>query len=115
MTEGFWRVYRTEWSVAYVSDANGEDGKQECIDVLGSGFDASVWRIVPWSESNPEGWPWMLEAHLPVMKGEFTGEQDALDWSTEIGGAVAREGSREDKQMQRYQAAVRKTPRQLSG
>jgi hypothetical protein len=109
-TSGFWRVYRDEWTVTHVSDADGEDGKRECMQRFVDGYQGRVrageWRIVSWSESDPGGWPWMLEVHLPVMKGEWCDRQDARIHAAEIGGSVVREDSREELEMLRRGAEM---------
>ena len=94
----FWRVYRTEWAVAYVSDVDGKAGRVECE---GRGGKDHEWRAVPWSKSNPEGWPWVLEVRRPVLKGEYRDVGDAAKHAAEIGGQAVLEGSPEDKAIRR--------------
>ena len=98
--EGFWRVYRSEWVVEYVSDADGEEGTRECMRKFLDGYRCRVqdgdWRIVAWSETDPGGWPCMLEVHLPVMKGEYRNQKDADVHVRKTGGTVVREGSPEE-------------------
>jgi hypothetical protein len=105
---GFWRVYREEWTVAHVSDADGDSGHLECDAKMSGADDQLSWRIVPWSETEPGRWPWMLEVHLPVMKGEFTTPEGAESYAAAIGGTVAAEGSAEDKEFQRRQSVLTK-------
>lgn len=96
----FWRVYRDEWTVAYVSDADGNAGQRECMERSAGKKDGSF-RLMAWSETDPNGWPWMLEVRFPVMKGEFMHRGDAATFAAEVGGIVVREGSTEDKEMLR--------------
>jgi hypothetical protein len=101
----FWRVYRTEWSVVYVSDSDGEAGKQECLKRFEESFRDSGhfmdWRVVAWSESDPDGWAYMLELQQPVLKGEYRDRPTALIHAREIGGKAIMEGSREDTKIRR--------------
>lgn len=104
VSEGkLWRVYCDEWSVAYVSEVDG--GSQECTDRFRSHYEGSVgqdeWRVAPWSEEDPGGWPWMLELRVPVMKGEYLSEDVAEGVASRLAGKVAREGSDLDAQLQR--------------
>lgn len=100
---GLWRVYREEWTVAHVSAADGS--AQECSDWFTAHFEEAVgsadWRVVPWSQEDPGGWPWMLELRLPVLKGEYLSRDVAEGVAVRIGGDLAREGSEKDLQLQR--------------
>lgn len=95
--EGFWRVYAPEWTVAHVSDADGEGGRAECEEVYRSRYNGQVpegdWRAEPWSAGHPGEWPWTLEIRLPVMKGEFRLREDAEAVAAGMGGVVECEGS----------------------
>jgi hypothetical protein len=117
--EGFWRVYREEWTVAYVSDADGEEGALECREKFRSSYEGRVrpdgWRVVAWNEKNPGGWPWMLEIRLPVMKGEHVREQDADCHARETGAVVAREGSPEEREILRHQDELKEGVRKTAG
>jgi hypothetical protein len=110
MTDGFWRVYRAEWTVAYISDADGEEGTRECMQKFMAAYEGRVqpgeWRVVAWSESDPAGWPVMLEVRLPVMKGEYRDEQDARGHASEVDGTVVRENSGEEIAMLRHAALM---------
>lgn len=111
--DGFWRVYRAEWNVAHVSDADGEDGRSECTKRgEQSGVPQGYWRAAAWSETNPEGWPWMLEVRLAVLKGEHRDEAAARSHASAIGGTAVRENSPEDK---RLQSELTTTLRRISG
>lgn len=100
---GFWRVYCDEWTVVYVSDGDGEDGRRECMQKFMDGYQGRVrsgeWRIVSWSEV--PGWPWMLEVHQPVMKGEWCSRDDAAVHAREVDGTVVPEDSAAERELLR--------------
>lgn len=102
----FWRVYRQEWAVVYISDTDGQAGMEECQKFFGELYAGKVreteWRVGPWSMSEPELWPWGLELLLPVLKGEFTDRPRALVYARVIDGVVALEGSVSDKHLLNY-------------
>jgi hypothetical protein len=102
----FWRVYRPEWSVHHVSDTDGEDGRQECVQRFINQYKGRILpedsRMVPWSLTAPEWWPWMLELRLPVMKGEYKGRPLALEHAHRIDGVVVFEGGRGEERLLSY-------------
>jgi hypothetical protein len=102
----FWRAYKLEWCVVYVSDTDGQDGEQECQRRFNDVYLGKVrpvdCRLVPWSLALPEQWPWMLELLLPSMKGEYTGRASALEHARKIEGVVALEGSKADRKLLDY-------------
>lgn len=104
--ERFWRVYRSEWCVVYISDTDGEEGQRECARKFDEAYAGRVrpeeGRVVPWSPDRPEWWPWMLEIHLPAMKGEYSSRPLALEHARKICGEVVLEGSRSDKRLLGY-------------
>jgi hypothetical protein len=105
-SDRFWRVYRDEWSVVYCSDTDGADGRAECGQRFRKDYEGRVLpedcRLVPWSLTVQEWWPWMLELRLPVMKGEYSSRPLALEHAHKIDGRVVLEGSREDKKILGY-------------
>jgi hypothetical protein len=100
----FWRVYRFEWAVVFISDSAGENGIRECQQRFDAEYDGKVrvWRLGPWSLTEPDSWPWALELMLPVMKGEYTSRPPALEHAHKIDGAAVLEGSKEDKKLLNY-------------
>jgi hypothetical protein len=104
--ERFWRVYKPEWCVAYVSDNDGVDGRQECFQKFDTAYRGRVrqedCRLVPWSLELTEWCPWMLELLLPTMKGEYTSRPPALEHARKIDGVVVLEGSKADKKLLNY-------------
>ena len=54
---------------------------------------------MPWSEADPQGWPWITEILLPVMKGEYRGQEDARKHAAEIGGTAVQEDSPEERKL----------------
>ncbi len=102
----FWRVYKPEWSVVYTSDGDGEDGRKECRRRYDAVYAGRVrledCRVVPLSLTGPEWWPWMMELHLPVMKGEYSNRPLALGHAHKIDGVVVLEGSRADRKLLNY-------------
>jgi hypothetical protein len=113
-TSGFWRVYRDEWTVQHVSDADGEDGRRECmqrfIDDYQGQVRAGEWRVMAWSESESGEWPWMLEVHLPVMKGEWRDQRDALEHAHQVDGTVVLEDSPEERELLRRGTEMTRKP-----
>jgi hypothetical protein len=102
-TDGFWRVYRDEWAVEYVSDSDGEDGRRECMQKFIDDYQGLVragqWRVVPWSEAKSGEWPWMLELRLMVMKGEWRDRRDASGHASKVDGTVVQEDSPEEREL----------------
>ncbi len=102
----FWRVYKQEWCVVYISDTEGHDGMVECQQRYGTSYRGRVrpdeWRLGPWSLMAPELWPWGLELFLPVMKGEYVSRPSALDRAHKIEGVVVLEGSKADRRLLNY-------------
>lgn len=101
----FWRVYRFEWAVVYISDSNGENGIRECQQRFDTTYEGKVrqWRLGPWSLSSPDAWPWGLELMLPVLKGEHVNRPLALEHAHKIDdAAVVLEGSKADKKLVNY-------------
>jgi hypothetical protein len=102
----FWRVYKQEWAVAYVSDTDGKDGMEECQQWFGEYYKGKVrpeeWRVEPWSLTFPPEWPWMLTLFLPIMRGEHVGRPAALEQAHKIEGLVVLEGSKADKKLLNY-------------
>lgn len=102
----FWRVYKSEWCVMHVADSDGEEGRLECLQALEQRYAGRIMkpdaRLVPWSEADPGQWPWMLELHLPVMKGEHVTRPPALEQARKIDGVAVLEGSRADLKILGY-------------
>jgi hypothetical protein len=105
-SDRFWRIYKTEWCVAYVSDTDGSEGKRECVKWYQEQYTGRVreddWGLEAWSGNLPDSWPWMLMLRLPVMKGEYTGRPAALAYASEIKGLVVLEGSKADLKLLSY-------------
>jgi len=105
-SDRFWRVYRSEWAGVYTSDADGVTGKSECTEKLDEAYAGRLHReearVVPWSSSQPELWPWLLELYLPVMKGEYSSHPLALEHARKVGGSVVLEGSQDDRKFLGY-------------
>jgi hypothetical protein len=102
----FWRVYRLEWSVVFISDSDGENGIRECLRQYESVYAGKVkpsdYRLGPWSLTEPDAWPWALELLLPVMKGEYVNRPLALGHAHKIDGVVVLEGSTANKTLLNY-------------
>lgn len=106
MVGEFWRVYVREWTVAYISDTEGDAGRAECeakfADAYGGRVRDDEWRVEPFSLTDPGGWPWMLMLRLPVMKGEYPTRPLAQDHATRVDGEVVQEHSTRDQGLIRY-------------
>jgi hypothetical protein len=102
----FWRVYKQEWAVAYVSDTDGQVGMEQCQERYGKVYKGKVrpeeWRVEPWSLLFPLRWPWMLVLFLPIMRGEHVSRPAALEHAHKIDGVVVLEGSKADKKLLNY-------------
>jgi hypothetical protein len=103
MAESWWRVYRREWSTIFNSDATGDAGRREALEhaaLIPPETDPDTWRVVPWSETRQDDWPWSLEVKAPLMRGEFQGKINAEKLADMLGGCIVVEkGSSEDKQL----------------
>lgn len=104
-----WRVWEQHWIIAYTSDADGEDGEQECREHFQARYQGNVhdkeWRVVP----SDKYWPATLQLKLPVVVGEYRTRQQAEDlrdemlvegsefalWMTELGSPA-------DKELEQY-------------
>lgn len=103
MGHTWWHVWHREWASVYESDEAGDAGRREALAAAArivplALWEAGSWRVVPWSESSQDTWPWSVEIMAPVLRGEFTDKDLADELATRLPGAiVAIKGSDDDK------------------
>jgi hypothetical protein len=87
--DAIWKVYVQDWTIAYSSDARGEDGKAECQRVLEERWNGRVELedvfIRTVGSHHP---PYCIWLRLPQLQGEWKSRERAEAQAREITGTL---------------------------
>lgn len=106
-----WRVWEQHWLIVYTSEAEGDDGIQECQHYFQDKYEGNVrdseWRVVP-ADAYCDA---TLQLKLPTVVGEYRDREQAEELRDELADAdpdnkyplwVTELGSPADKDLETY-------------